>query len=473
METAAKGDDYEQALKLVADLGTKVDAYTKAAEELEKKKKEYEDALAKVQSKLTEASQCSSYKNDKLAELDASIVDLSTRMEAAAKASDYDQALQILNELAPKVDEKLAKVAELDAKKAEYDKGRAALQPRLTEASTCKHEELADLDKQIADMTGQLDAAATAQDYDQAQKLLADLTKKVDEKLAESGRLDRKILGSAQKARADKQLESLSEDDRKRFNKLADAATPEELDYLNKALASKYSMSDIEAFDKKIHGKESKWLNDNLKLTGDSNGKGIQQQWSHSCNATTVEAVRGQLDPIYSLKMHEDNKDITAVDKDDGTKINPKMAADQKGKLESKYGGTGSAGKAVDINKGAQGSGRWGDDLMNNMTDVTGVQYANKKVDGTYKIDDAMKDIDAGIKKGNPVPIVIGSKGSATAYTHYVLVTGSDPGPPKTYTIHDVGSGTTVTRTEKEVKEGKINLSGSTEIHALDNPSNP
>jgi hypothetical protein len=150
------------------------------------------------------------------------------------------------------------------------------------------------------------------------------------------------------------------------------------------------------------------------------------------------------------------------------------LADEQKTMLESTYHGS-AAGDHKGIAKpldGTGGGGRWGDDLMNNMSDVTGVEYANKKVDGTYKIDDALKDIDAGVKKGNPVPIVIGKAGSAKAYTHYVLVTGSDPGPPKTYTIHDPGSGSTVTRTEKEVKDGKINLSGSTEIHALDNPTN-
>ncbi len=44
------------------------------------------------------------------------------------------------------------------------------------------------------------------------------------------------------------------------------------------------------------------------------------------------------------------------------------------------------------------------------------------------------------------MPIVIGD--GAGQYNHYVLVTGLQPGPPKTYTIHDPYVGVTVTRTE-------------------------
>jgi hypothetical protein len=115
------------------------------------------------------------------------------------------------------------------------------------------------------------------------------------------------------------------------------------------------------------------------------------------------------------------------------------------------------------------GSGRWGDDLMNNMSDVTGLEYSNKKIDSSYKVDNAVTDIEAGLKKGNPVPIVVGT--SDTDYAHYVLVTGRSEGPPPTWTIHDVGSGTTVTRTVQDVKDGKLAIGTYNKLAALDNPS--
>jgi hypothetical protein len=322
-----------------------------------------------------------------------------------------------------------------------------------------------------------MEAAAADEKYDEALKILATLSKKVDEKLAEEGRIDRKIIGSAQKERADKKLAALDEESRKQYNKLAEQAkSPQELDYLSKALASNHSIDDIEKFAAKIRGKDEKWLNDNLKLTGSSTGTGVQQQWSHSCNATAAQAVRGELDPIYALKLHEENKDLTTVDNADATKINPKLAEEQRKALESDYKGGvsgGGKGKAVSMDehkKNATGRGRWNDDLLNNMSDSTGVEYSNKKVDGaTYKVDDAMKDVEKAAKSGHPVPIVVG--GSSNDFAHYVVVTKVDPGPPKTWTIHDVGSGKTFTKNADDIKNNNMGIGTYNQITALENPS--
>lgn len=285
---------------------------------------------------------------------------------------------------------------------------------------------------------------------------------------------DPPVLGPAQQKRAEEKLKALDAKSRAKFEKLTkDVKSPKEKDYLHKALASNYSVDEIEKFAKKIKGKDEKWMKDNLKLTGNSKGKGVQQQWSLSCNATTTQAIRGQLDPIYALKLHEENPDLTDVDKSDATKKNPKLAAEQKKMLESEYSGKASAkhkGVAVshDDTSGT-GRGRWADDLMNDISDVTGVEYENKQVVGKYKVDDAMKDVEKGLKQGHPVPIVIGKR--PRDFTHYVLVTELDDGPPKTWTIHDPLSGDTVSREVKDIKDGKINLSGYNQITALDNPS--
>jgi hypothetical protein len=320
-----------------------------------------------------------------------------------------------------------------------------------------------------------MEAAAAEEKYDEALTILATLSKKVDEKLAEEGRIDRKIIGSAQKERADKRLASLDEESRKRYNKLAEQAkSPQELDYLSKALAANHKIEDIEKFAAKIRGKDEKWLNDNLKLTGSSTGTGVKQQWSHSCNSTTVQAIKGEMDPLYALKLHEENKDISAADNTDATKVNPKLAEEQRKQLESEYSGKAD-GKHKGVaanreNKEKKGSGRWADDLMNDMSDVTGIEYANKKVDDSgYKVEDAMKDVEAGAKKGHPVPITVGvSKG---AYSHYVLVTGVEEGPPKQWVIHDPGSGQTFKRSADDVKNGNMNIGKYKRITALDNPS--
>lgn len=285
------------------------------------------------------------------------------------------------------------------------------------------------------------------------------------------------VVGSTQKGQADARLNKLPEKDRKRYDTIvASAKSDSERGYLTKALASNHSIDEIEAFSKKIQGKDEKWQQDNLKLTSNSSGKGVKQQWSHSCNATTVQAVQAELDPIYALKLHEENADLTGANDSDGAKMNPKLAAEQKAMLESKYSGgvkgaVGYAGKAADRDKAAKGSGRWADDLLNARSATTGLTYSTKMLDSkTYTIDKATADLDKALAKGQPVPIVIGD-GKASATAHYVLVTQMDPGPPKQYTIHDVGAGVTVTRSADDLTKGKINLSGWNQIASIEVPA--
>jgi hypothetical protein len=105
------------------------------------------------------------------------------------------------------------------------------------------------------------------------------------------------ILGTAQQARALAIREKLSPADEEKFEKILDGAgnVKEQL-YITKGLAAGHSLSELEAFAAKIKGKDDKWMQDHLKLTGDSTGSGIKQQWHMSCNATTAQAVKGELD---------------------------------------------------------------------------------------------------------------------------------------------------------------------------------
>jgi hypothetical protein len=265
----------------------------------------------------------------------------------------------------------------------------------------------------------------------------------------------------------------MSKSDQEEVAKLMDGAkSTEEKEYLQKGIASGHSVKELQEFDKKIRGKDAKWMRNNLSLTGNSNGRGVEQQWSMSCNATAVEAVRGQMDPLYALKMHEDNPNLDQADNTNATKDNPNLAEDQRKMLTSPYKGkaTTYTGGGVAVARGAKGGqGRWADDLLNNVSDSTGITYTTKKIGSGTSVNDAIKSIDSGASKGQPVPIVIGN--SSTDYRHYVVVTGMDKGPPKTYTIHDPGSGATVVRTEDQIKTGAINLSGSNQIAAFEDPS--
>ena len=78
----------------------------------------------------------------------------------------------------------------------------------------------------------------------------------------------KKVIGSSQSARADARLLKLPEKEKKRYEAVAkEAKSDEERDYVGKALAANHSVSEIEAFAKKIRGKDAAWMQDNLKLT--------------------------------------------------------------------------------------------------------------------------------------------------------------------------------------------------------------
>jgi hypothetical protein len=278
-----------------------------------------------------------------------------------------------------------------------------------------------------------------------------------------------KIISPAQAQRANDKFDKLSPEEKEEFQKILDNAQSEdERMYIWKAFAACHSVDECSDFADKIRGKDADWMQDKLKLTGSTTGDGIQQQWSHSCNATAAQAIRGEMDPVYALKQHEDNPNFGSVDDSDATKENPNLAQEQKDMLEKEYDGPASgkhSGVAADRDDAGSGGGRWASDHFNDLKDVTGVEYTTEK---DPDVNDAMDNIDAGVEKGVPVPIVIGN--GPGQYTHYVVVTGSDPGPPKTYTIHDPWTGKTVTRTADDVENGKIDIAGSNKITAIENP---
>jgi hypothetical protein len=277
------------------------------------------------------------------------------------------------------------------------------------------------------------------------------------------------IISGPQAQRGDEKLARLSPAERERFLRLIErAGSCQEAAYLWKAFAACHSVAECEAFGDKIRNKDVVWMRDNLQLANSSTGTGVQQQWSHSCNATTAEALRGQMDPVYALQTHEANPNMGQVDGNDPTKFNPNLAEEQRRMLTSTYHGPTSAdhaGTAVGRDQ-AGGSGRWADDLFNQNSSATGVTYATSLDPSGAQ---AVNMVDQGLQTGAPVPIVIGN--GPGQYTHYVMVLSSDPGPPKTYLIHDPWSGQTVTRTEDQMRNGTLDIAGSNQVTAVERPT--
>ncbi len=294
----------------------------------------------------------------------------------------------------------------------------------------------------------------------------------------QSGRKPRKeqklisapILGTMQQSRAEDIRAKMSPEDQEKFEKLLDKSKSEkEKQYVTKGLAAGHSIAELAAFQAKIVGKDDKWMQNHLKLTGDSHGKGIKQQWHMSCNATTAQAVKGELDPLYALKLHEENSDVSKANDDDGAAKNKKMGAEQKQMLESAYPDGSVGGEASNRSDPTAKRGRWNTDLLNNMEDTTGLKYANNKLGGGITIDTAIAAMKGDAAQGIPLPIVIGN--GPGQYTHYVLVTACEAGPPAKFAIHDPWEGKTYMRSEATIRAGKINIAGSNQITAYENPS--
>jgi hypothetical protein len=177
----------------------------------------------------------------------------------------------------------------------------------------------------------------------------------------------------------------------------------------------------------------------------------------------------GRARPLYALKLHEENTDITQANDADATAMNTKMGAEQKAMLESAYPDGSQGGQASNRGDPTPKRGRWNTDLLNNMQDTTGLKYANNKLGGAITIDTAIATMKSDAAQGIPLPIVIGN--APGQYTHYVLVTACDEGPPVKFAIHDPWEGKTYYRREETIRGGKINIAGSNQITAYENPT--
>lgn len=282
-----------------------------------------------------------------------------------------------------------------------------------------------------------------------------------------------RVLTANQAARAMAAFNRMSPEDQAKFTALMNNAKSEnERLYLLKALAAGHNINELETFAGRINGQNDNWMRDNLRLTNSTSGTGIQQQWSHSCNATMTQAVRGENDPIYALNMHDNNPNFNSVNNNNGMAQNPNMAQDQSNMLQSPYtGGLGPMAGGTAANRGNPnaGSGRWADDLLNQDTGNTGTTY-NTQTGTTGQ--QAVDNIDNGLANGSPVPIVVGDNTANNANAHYAVVTDADYSQnPPVYTIHDPYTGQTSQVPRSDIQNGTMNVAGWNQVNATENPT--
>lgn len=283
----------------------------------------------------------------------------------------------------------------------------------------------------------------------------------------------RPILGEWQKERAQKARASLGFLDSMIFDSLLNStASREEEDYLHKALAAGRTVAEIEAFAARIHGKDPAWLRDHLTLTGTSSGGGMRQQFENSCSVTTVQALRGEIDPIYALKLRDENPDMDKVDSDP-YKYNPRLAAEQRALLEHPYYGNrtdgwGSVSPAQAFTDDDESAARHEiDDLLDMLAPSTGLRYVPMEVGYDIEVGPVLDDIEKRLSKGLPVPISVGDE---EACGHALLLIGLTNDTPPNFLIYEPTDGIVVTRTRAQFENGELDMGIEGQFTSVDLP---
>ena len=259
----------------------------------------------------------------------------------------------------------------------------------------------------------------------------------------------RVTIGPLQLTRAAALLGAMSVPDKTKVQALLDAAPADERPYLEKAIASGHTAAELERFAAAIAGKDQAWRDENLHVVGQSDGKGIRQQWQASCGPTTAEAMRAELDPVYALQLRTENPKLADAASSDATKLNPKLAEEQRRIL--------TAGGGVATSRDTAGVGMMIAPALTTLGAGTGVKFDFQPANDAT-IDTRLTEIDSALGGGLPVPLRVSSPGASAG--HFILAVAVAAGPPRTYSIHDPWDGKLVKVTDADIKAKRLNIAG-------------
>ncbi|MFI1765357.1 peptidoglycan-binding protein [Streptomyces sp. NPDC020800] len=222
------------------------------------------------------------------------------------------------------------------------------------------------------------------------------------------------ILTANDLERSGRAMKKLSPADRARMDKLlAGASTPQEKAYLMKALASGYSVDDVQTFDGKIHGKDEVWLREHLAPvstsnkpsdTGqerqDFNGK-LWDQDGETCVPSSTVTARAIVDPVYALEL---------TGGPDGTDDDPdhfrKRLTDEQLRLHEEGDGDNAGWWWDEHPNGMDKDGQV--EISNDeLSPHTGDHYEAQNMGGQDDRRKVLPDIEKSVAEGKPVPINI------------------------------------------------------------------
>ncbi len=269
----------------------------------------------------------------------------------------------------------------------------------------------------------------------------------------------REAMGEHQRQRVQPAFEALSPAEQAAFEELlAQAGSPAEQAQLLKALAAGNDLPVLGEFAARIRGQDEGWLERNLRLTGsDRDERGIRQQFHDTCGVTTVQAMRGAYDPVYALRVRDENGDVTRANDADAydPSFNPDLAAEQQALTEAPYEGTTfEPHEGVAVPRSALGGGgRWVDDQLNELEPSTGLRYTTLLDPTPGEASEVLREQ---LEAGRLVPVVVG--GDVGEYAHYVLAINvrADPAGGRSFQLHDPWDGRTSWVSERSILDGTL-----------------
>ena len=174
MEAAAALHDYETAQAKADELGAALDAYLPEQDELRAQRDEFESAYGKLKPRLSAAS---TSELESTAGIQQTIIDLQDKIDTAAAAEEYSDAMPLLGEL----DTALTEYETIMEDRDLYEARLAAMQDELAEASVsqAKWAYLEPIQSDLMTIQGEMETAAAAEDYETALIKIAELEAKL------------------------------------------------------------------------------------------------------------------------------------------------------------------------------------------------------------------------------------------------------------------------------------------------------
>lgn len=176
-QAAAAARDYNRGFEILTAVRPKLDDYAGRLAEIEQKKDEYDGRVAAVIEKFDAAAQCA---YPQLSGDHETLIALRDEMEGAAGTGDYPTAVDAMNRLEAKLVGLEAALAELDAKRREYEERLPGLAVRLDGAMQCDFTELEDDRAAIEKGRADMEIAATASEFPKAVDHMNTLEQQLD-----------------------------------------------------------------------------------------------------------------------------------------------------------------------------------------------------------------------------------------------------------------------------------------------------